>query len=52
MERYTDCGDSDDEYDPEWLMQENLRKMDDIVDVNSGECALMKLWNLHRMKYK
>lgn len=41
--------DSEDEKDPEWLRNKTQLMLDDFTDVNEGEKAIMKLWNLHVM---
>uniref|UniRef100_A0AAQ4QXP7 SUZ12 polycomb repressive complex 2 subunit b n=1 Tax=Gasterosteus aculeatus aculeatus TaxID=481459 RepID=A0AAQ4QXP7_GASAC len=43
--------DSEDERDPEWLREKTGTQLDDFTDVNEGEKEVMKLWNLHVMKY-
>ncbi|KAJ8319228.1 hypothetical protein KUTeg_004319 [Tegillarca granosa] len=43
--------DSEDENDPVWLRQKTVKMIDEFTDVNEGEKELMKLWNLHIMKY-
>lgn len=44
--------DSEGEPDPEWLRVKTTMMIDEFTDVNEGEKELMKLWNLHVMKYK
>nr|XP_022315324.1 polycomb protein suz12-like isoform X2 [Crassostrea virginica] len=43
--------DSEEETDPVWLRQKTVNMIDEFTDVNEGEKELMKLWNLHVMKY-
>ncbi|CAL8092411.1 unnamed protein product [Orchesella dallaii] len=43
--------DSEGEPDPEWLRVKTTMMIDEFTDVNEGEKELMKLWNLHVMKY-
>ena len=43
---------SDDEIDPDWLREYTERMMDEFTDVNDGEKAIMKLWNLFNLKYR
>lgn len=43
--------DSEAENDPAWLQKKTLMMIDDFTDVNDGEKELMKMWNLHIMKY-
>ncbi|XP_062581731.1 polycomb protein suz12-like [Saccostrea cucullata] len=43
--------DSEEETDPIWLRQKTVNMIDEFTDVNEGEKELMKLWNLHVMKY-
>lgn len=43
--------DSEDETDPKWLRNDTVRMIDDFTDLNSGEKAMMILWNLHALKY-
>ncbi|KAI5695402.1 hypothetical protein M8J76_004353 [Diaphorina citri] len=43
--------DSDDQKDPKWLQTKTKMMIDEFTDVNEGEKELMKLWNLHVMKY-
>lgn len=43
--------DSEDENDPVWLRNKTMAMIDDFTDVNDGEKELMKMWNLHVMKY-
>lgn len=43
--------DSEDECVPVWLQQKTVQMIDDFTDVNDGEKELMKLWNLHVMKF-
>nr|XP_040233024.2 polycomb protein suz12-B isoform X1 [Anopheles coluzzii] len=43
--------DSEGESDPLWLQQKTMQMIDEFTDVNEGEKELMKLWNLHVMKY-
>ncbi|CAG9771037.1 unnamed protein product [Ceutorhynchus assimilis] len=45
-----DC-DSEGENDPEWLQNKTRMMIDEFTDVNEGEKELMKMWNLHVMKY-
>ncbi|XP_066993740.2 polycomb protein suz12-B [Anabrus simplex] len=43
--------DSEGEHDPKWLQTKTMMMIDDFTDVNEGEKELMKMWNLHVMKY-
>ncbi|RWS30847.1 Polycomb protein Su-like protein [Leptotrombidium deliense] len=43
--------DSEAENDPEWLRIKTQLMIDEFTDVNEGEKEVMKLWNLHVMKY-
>ncbi|XP_053383076.1 polycomb protein suz12-B-like [Mercenaria mercenaria] len=43
--------DSEDEVTPNWLCQKSVNLIDEFTDVNEGEKELMKMWNLHCMKY-
>lgn len=43
--------DSEGENDPEWLQTKTMMMIDEFTDVNEGEKELMKMWNLHVMKY-
>ncbi|XP_043284267.1 polycomb protein suz12-B isoform X2 [Venturia canescens] len=43
--------DSEGENDPKWLQTRTMMMIDDFTDVNEGEKELMKMWNLHVMKY-
>uniref|UniRef100_A0A915J487 Polycomb protein VEFS-Box domain-containing protein n=1 Tax=Romanomermis culicivorax TaxID=13658 RepID=A0A915J487_ROMCU len=43
--------DSEGEMDPEWLRLIRSKLLDEFTDVNDGEKKVMKLWNLHIMKY-
>ncbi|CAH2090954.1 unnamed protein product [Euphydryas editha] len=43
--------DSENETDPLWLQQKTMMMIDEFTDVNEGEKELMKMWNLHVMKY-
>ncbi|MBN3294345.1 SUZ12 protein, partial [Polypterus senegalus] len=43
--------DSEDEKDPEWLREKTITQIEEFTDVNEGEKEVMKLWNLHVMKY-
>ncbi|CAH1115739.1 unnamed protein product [Psylliodes chrysocephalus] len=43
--------DSEGENDPEWLQHKTRMMIDEFTDVNEGEKELMKMWNLHVMKY-
>ncbi|KAF5303374.1 hypothetical protein FQR65_LT08287 [Abscondita terminalis] len=43
--------DSEGENDPEWLQAKTMMMIDEFTDVNEGEKELMKMWNLHVMKY-
>ncbi|XP_018320290.1 polycomb protein Su(z)12 isoform X2 [Agrilus planipennis] len=43
--------DSEGENDPEWLRAKTMMMIDEFTDVNEGEKELMKMWNLHVMKY-
>lgn len=43
--------DSEDEEHIEWLTQFSTKLIDEFIDVDDGEKALMKLWNLHVLKH-
>ncbi|CAO1436846.1 unnamed protein product [Diamesa tonsa] len=43
--------DSEGESDPKWLQRTTKQMIDEFTDVNEGEKELMKMWNLHVMKY-
>lgn len=43
--------DSEDENDPVWLRNKTINMIDEFTDVNDGEKELMKMWNLHVMRY-
>ncbi|KAJ8363506.1 hypothetical protein SKAU_G00123370 [Synaphobranchus kaupii] len=43
--------DSEDERDPDWLREKTITQIEEFTDVNEGEKEVMKLWNLHVMKY-
>ncbi|XP_033896015.1 polycomb protein suz12-B isoform X2 [Acipenser ruthenus] len=43
--------DSEDEKDPEWLREKTITQIEEFTDVNEGEKEVMKLWNLHVMKF-
>lgn len=43
--------DSEGEHDPRWLQTKTMMMIDEFTDVNEGEKELMKMWNLHVMKY-
>ncbi|XP_064478616.1 polycomb protein suz12-like [Ornithodoros turicata] len=43
--------DSEAEDDPDWLKLKTQLMIDEFTDVNEGEKELMKMWNLHVMKY-
>lgn len=43
--------DSEGENDPEWLRIKTNHMIDEFTDVNEGEKELMKMWNLHVMKF-
>lgn len=43
--------DSEDEMTPMWLPDKTVNMIDEFTDVNEGEKELMKLWNLHCLKY-
>jgi len=43
--------DSEDENDPEWLRQKTIQMIDEFTDVNEGEKEVMKMWNLHVMRF-
>lgn len=44
--------DSEGEHDSEWVRHKTQMMIDEFSDVNEGEKELMKMWNLHVMKYK
>ena len=44
--------DSEGEHDSGWVRTKTRMMIDDFSDVNEGEKEVMKLWNLHVMKYK
>ena len=39
--------DSDNNLDPDWLIEHTTLLMDEFADVNEGEKGIMRLWNLH-----
>lgn len=43
--------DSEGESDPQWLQHKTMMMIDEFTDVNEGEKELMKMWNLHIMKF-
>ncbi|XP_045135994.1 polycomb protein suz12-A-like isoform X3 [Portunus trituberculatus] len=43
--------DSEGEHDSEWVRQKTQMMIDEFSDVNEGEKEVMKMWNLHVMKY-
>uniref|UniRef100_A0A2M4AK77 Putative polycomb protein suz12 n=1 Tax=Anopheles triannulatus TaxID=58253 RepID=A0A2M4AK77_9DIPT len=43
--------DSESESDPLWLQHKTKQMIDEFTDVNEGEKEIMKMWNLHVMKY-
>lgn len=43
--------DSENEMTPEWLPDKTVNMIDEFTDVNEGEKSLMKLWNIHCLKY-
>ncbi|KAJ8404218.1 hypothetical protein AAFF_G00339910 [Aldrovandia affinis] len=43
--------DSEDERDPDWLREKTITQIEEFTDVNEGEKEVMKLWNLHVMKF-
>ncbi|XP_053686215.1 polycomb protein suz12 [Sabethes cyaneus] len=43
--------DSEGESDPLWLQHKTMQMIDEFTDVNEGEKELMKMWNLHVMKF-
>ncbi|XP_054155235.1 polycomb protein suz12-A-like [Oppia nitens] len=43
--------DSEGENDPQWMKQKTQMMIDEFTDVNEGEKEVMKMWNLHIMKY-
>lgn len=43
--------DSEDENDPTWLQNKTINMIDEFTDVNDGEKEMMKMWNLHIMRY-
>lgn len=43
--------DSDNELDPDWLKEQTNLLIDDFDDVNEGEKDMMRLWNLHNIKF-
>ncbi|KAK7043823.1 Polycomb protein suz12, partial [Halocaridina rubra] len=43
--------DSEGEHDSEWVRHKTQMMIDEFSDVNEGEKELMKMWNLHVMKY-
>lgn len=43
--------DSEKENDPDWLQTSMGRMLDEFVDVNEGEKELMKMWNIHLLKF-
>lgn len=44
--------DSENEPDPDWLRERTSMMIDEFTDVNEGEKNLMKLWNIHMMRFK
>lgn len=42
---------SEDENDPNWLRTNTVKMINEFVDVNDGEKAIMKLWNLFVLKH-
>lgn len=44
--------DSDAETDPSWLQKEMNKNVDKFTDVNEGVKEIMKMWNLHMLKYR
>lgn len=45
-----DSDSEDESTKPDWLFGHTKRMIDEFTDVNEGEKALMKLWNLHIMR--
>ncbi|XP_068249391.1 polycomb protein suz12-A isoform X1 [Palaemon carinicauda] len=43
--------DSEGEHDSEWVRHKTQMMIDEFSDVNEGEKELMKMWNLHVMKF-
>uniref|UniRef100_A0A336L0Z7 CSON001913 protein n=1 Tax=Culicoides sonorensis TaxID=179676 RepID=A0A336L0Z7_CULSO len=43
--------DSEGESNPNWLKHKTIQMIDEFTDVNEGEKELMKLWNLHVMRF-
>lgn len=43
--------DSEGEHDNEWVREKTRLMIDEFTDVNEGEKEVMKMWNLHVMKY-
>jgi len=43
--------DSEGENDPHWMRSKTQMMIDEFTDVNEGEKEIMKMWNLHIMKF-
>ncbi|CAL4117818.1 unnamed protein product [Meganyctiphanes norvegica] len=43
--------DSEGEHDNEWVRLKTVKMIDEFTDVNEGEKQIMKMWNLHMLKY-
>ena len=45
-------GESEEECECSWVMDYTGHKLEDIVDLNAAEKAMMNLWNQHVNKYQ
>ena len=45
-------GEEEAECECEWVMDYTRNKLEDFVDLNSGEKTMMNLWNKHVNKYQ
>jgi hypothetical protein len=45
-------GEEEDECECSWVMDYTGKKLEDIIDLNSGEKTMMNLWNKHVNKYQ
>ena len=43
--------DSDNDLDPDWLKEYTTLLINEFADVNEGEKAIMRLWNLHLLHH-
>jgi hypothetical protein len=46
-----DLNDSDCELDPDWVKEHTSLLINEFADVNDGEKGMMRLWNLHFLKF-